>query len=247
MKSPGWLRTQSFRFPRWATWRLGRPARFKEHEMIVQGPRGHAIALTFDDGPDPRWTPRILEILERACVRATFFLVGSQILEHPELARQIAARHEVGTHLFSHRRGLTRDRAAFVHDLERALAAHEQVLGAQPRWLRFPFGDVGRVVAEDWTTRGLVACHWSVNSHDVRTACAGEVVREVLRELRGGAIVLLHDGVSRDSRLGPGHREATVAALKPILDGLAERELAAVSIRELLAHQPAADPGERRS
>lgn len=191
------------------------------------------VALTFDDGPDRRWTPAILQALSAARARATFFLIGSQILAEPELACEIAATHEVGTHLFSHRRGLPRSRAPFHTELRAALDAHQQVLQKLPVWLRFPFGDVGQMQGSDWQAYGLTACHWSLDSRDSRTADPDEILRQVIPRLRPGAIVLLHDGMGADSRLGPGHREATVAALPRLLAAIDERKLRTTTLSEL--------------
>ena len=76
--------------------------------------RSAAVALTFDDGPDPRWTPRILEALARADARATFFFLASAMQAHPQLTREAAARHEIGTHLYDHSRAPMASASAFA-------------------------------------------------------------------------------------------------------------------------------------
>ena len=149
--------------------RLAVETRLLRGGAIGHGPRGlPRVALTFDDGPDPRWTPGILDHLERAGARATFFFTGMNVAEHPELAREVASRHQVGTHLFSHHRGLTRDRRFFLDDMERAREVHERVLGRRPGALRFPFGDSGRIRAVELRRYGLVPYHWSFSTLDSR-------------------------------------------------------------------------------
>ncbi len=199
-----------------------------------QGPRDSGqVALTFDDGPDPRWTPAILEHLARAGARASFFMLGRAVEEQPELARRVAAAHQAGTHLHSHTRGLTRDRHAGLYDLDHALAVHARVLGDRPTAVRFPYGHAGRIQPADLRARGLTAYHWTFSSHDSRAAAPARIVDRVLGLVGPGDIILMHDGFGSGSRLGPGHRDHTVSALPQILSGLAERGLRAVTLDEL--------------
>ncbi len=216
--------------------RLAVETRLLRGGAIGHGPRGlPRVALTFDDGPDPRWTPGILDHLERAGARATFFFTGMNVAEHPELAREVASRHQVGTHLFSHHRGLTRDRRFFLDDMERAREVHERVLGRRPGALRFPFGDSGRIRAVELRRYGLVPYHWSFSTLDSRAETPVRIVERFSSLVGPGDIVLLHDGRSPGSSLGPGHRRNTVAALPEILDVLARRGLKAVTLDELFS------------
>jgi peptidoglycan/xylan/chitin deacetylase (PgdA/CDA1 family) len=211
--------------------RLAVETRWLRGGAVGHGPRDVPhVALTFDDGPDPRWTPGILATLARHGARATFFCLGQALVDHPALAREVAAAHQVGTHLFTHTRGLTRDRSAFAAELERALAAHADVLGRRPEALRFPYGDSGVIRAAD--LRGLTAYHWSVSSLDSRAESPEAIVARLGR-VGPGDIVLLHDGRGPGSTLGPGHREHTVAALDGVLRLLAARGLRAVTLDEM--------------
>jgi peptidoglycan/xylan/chitin deacetylase (PgdA/CDA1 family) len=201
---------------------------------VSEGPRGCAgVALTFDDGPDPAATPDILDALERARARATFFLLGSAIEREPELARRVAERHEVGTHLYSHSRAACRTLEGFDEELARALTVHERVLGARPASLRFPYGDRGVVRYADVRRRGLVPYHWSFSSEDSSAASPDAIVRHVVPRLYPGAIVLLHDGRGPTSTKGDGTRAHTVAALPRLLEALRERGLRAVTLSEM--------------
>ena len=192
-----------------------------------------AVALTFDDGPDPRWTPRILEALESAGARATFFCLATALEAHPALAREVAVRHEVGTHLYDHSRAPMGSAETFAAEVARSLAVHERVLGHRPTALRFPHGHAGKVRAAQLARLGLRAYHWTFSSEDSSASEGAPVLARVRLRLAPGCIVLLHDGRGAGSTLGPGHREATVAALPGILAAIAERGLDAVTLAEL--------------
>lgn len=193
------------------------------------------VALTFDDGPDPDVTPAILDALDRNRARATFFFLAPRIADHPGLARQVAERHEVGTHLFSHDRRLMRSKSGFEGELRRAVEIHERVLGERPKSLRFPFGAPGRIRNADVAAHGLTAYHWSFSSEDSSAESANRIVRHVVPRLHPGAIVLFHDGRGPGSRKGTGSRRPTVEALPEVLAALADRGLSAVTVSELFA------------
>lgn len=198
-------------------------------------PRSGAVALTFDDGPDPRWTPRILEALARADARATFFFLATAMQAHPELTREVAARHEIGTHLYDHSRAPMASPEAFAAEVARVMPVHLEILGERPTRLRFPHGHAGRIGAAELRAHGLTAYHWTFSSEDSRASEGGPVAERVRLRLAPGSIVLLHDGRGPGSTQGPGHREATVAAMPAILEAIAARGLAAVTLGELEA------------
>lgn len=202
---------------------------------VSRGPASaRRVALTFDDGPDPRWTPAILDILAAHGARATFFQVGRGQVEQADLARRVAAEgHQVGTHLFAHARPAGRSRRVQLDELDQALAVYGDVLGGRPTALRFPYGQVGRLEPADWRGRGLVAYHWTFSSHDSRALSPKAIIDRVVALAGPGDIVLLHDGYGAGSSLGPGHRDHTVAALPAILRVLAEKGLAPVTLDEL--------------
>lgn len=214
--------------------RLALGSRFRAG-ALAHGPRDRKrVALTFDDGPDPRWTPAIVEALGRAGARATFFLLGEALERHPEVARVVAAQHEVGTHSYSHGRHLASNGQAMLDDLDRALRAHDEVLGERPVPMRFPFGRAGVVRASEVRRKGLVPYHWTFSSLDSRRP-AERIIARFAALVAPGDIVLLHDGIGPGSRLGPGHRDHTVVALPTLLEILAERGLEAVTLAELFA------------
>src|SRR5262249_55781480 len=104
-------------------------------DAVVHGPRGaRGVALTFDDGPDPIWTPRVLEALDAAKAKATFFLIGRKAEAHPELVRAISARgHAIGLHSYEHDRLVAlRSRKRVRADLERGIRVLEAITGERP-------------------------------------------------------------------------------------------------------------------
>ena len=204
---------------------------------ITQGPMGEKVALTFDDGPDARFTPRLLDILDKHAARATFFVLGQRVGEFPDLAREIAARgHELAVHLYSHDRAVAKDDARFKAELTRTRDVVKTTTGADPRFLRFPFAYLGRQkprrILEEF---GLHTVHWSFSSEDSSRDAAG-ILRRVRDALFPGAIVLLHDGVGGHSRRARDRR-ATIAALPGILEVCRKRGLAPVGLSELLTEQ----------
>lgn len=179
--------------------------------------RDDAIALTFDDGPSPETTPRILDALKARGVRATFFVLGGAAKTHPEIVTRIREEgHGVGLHGFHHR-ALTlapwrATRREIRQSAEAVRAACPQA--PPPVWFRPPHGF--KNLALPWLARHsqcrLVT--WTVNPRDYRPQTPAQLARATLAGLRPGAIVLLHDGP--DSAL-------TAEALPDILAGLAER------------------------
>lgn len=160
------------------------------------------IALTFDDGPDPHWTPRLLDVLARAGAHGTFFPIAPRAAAHPDLvARMIAEGHAVGLHCDAHERHSRRCADWLRADTHRALERLGDV-GVTPRLWRTPWGDVapwtGAVAAE----HGLRVVGWSVDTHDWRGDDAGTMLSATANTLHPGAIVLAHDGI------GPGARRA---------------------------------------
>jgi peptidoglycan/xylan/chitin deacetylase (PgdA/CDA1 family) len=152
--------------------------------------RPAAVALTFDDGPDPDSTPAVLDALDAAAARATFFVVVEQLRAHPELAREAVERgHEVGLH------GLTHEPFETVGEEEIAtgLAEVERLCGARPRVCRPPYGRFTPATWEAARGAGLEPVYWSAWGEDWEPLAPERIAELVIRDLEPGAIVLLHD------------------------------------------------------
>jgi peptidoglycan/xylan/chitin deacetylase (PgdA/CDA1 family) len=197
-----------------------------------------AVALTFDDGPHPAWTPPILDALDRAGARATFFVVGKCAAQHPELVRETRRRgHEIGTHLYSHDRKTAFDDRLFADEVRRSKGELEAIVGDKIRWLRFPYGERGRQDPKKVKAdHGLDTVHWTYSSHDGKLSDPEDVVSRVRAGLRPGVIVLLHDALVDENSVRPPYvaaRDVTVAALPRLGALLRERGLSAVTLTEL--------------
>jgi peptidoglycan/xylan/chitin deacetylase (PgdA/CDA1 family) len=200
-------------------------------DAVVRGPRGaRGVVLTFDDGPHPKWTPRILEALDARNAKATFFVIGRKAEEHPDLIRAILDRgHGVGLHSYSHDRlfalrGERRVRA----DLERGIAALETLTGRRPVLFRPPIGHTNPIISRVIDDLDLTTIGWTIGGRDgVPSARVEDVVARVRRDLRDGAIVLLHDAPERGDR-----EPAAVRALPLILNALHAERLPVVPLSQ---------------
>jgi peptidoglycan/xylan/chitin deacetylase (PgdA/CDA1 family) len=161
---------------------------------------GHCY-LTFDDGPHPDWTPRVLDVLARADVRATFFVIGRLAQQSPALLREIrAAGHVIGNHGYSHRHPWTLTRARARSEVRAALDTIAQVLGERPQWFRPPHGRLGAYLVEAAREEGQRVALWSVSAVDWGPLATRERIQARLGALRAGDIVLMHDGPLRHNR-----------------------------------------------
>jgi peptidoglycan/xylan/chitin deacetylase (PgdA/CDA1 family) len=198
-------------------------------DAVVRGPKGaRGVALTFDDGPHPTWTPRILATLAEHGARATFFVVGRKAEEHPDVIRAILdAGHAVGMHSYAHDRLFSlRSERRVRDDLQQAMAVLERLTGASPTLFRPPIGHTNPIVARVVDELDLVVVGWSISGHDgVASARPAEVVARVRRDLRDGAIIALHDAPERGDR-----EPAAVKALPAILDAIAAERLDVVPL-----------------
>jgi peptidoglycan/xylan/chitin deacetylase (PgdA/CDA1 family) len=180
------------------------------------------VALTFDDGPHPEATPRLLRLLDGAGIRATFFLLGEMVRAHPEIGRAIRdAGHEIGVHGDEHRLLLHRGPAATAADLTRATATITAVTRVTPRWWRPPYGVASTASLVAARGLGLTPVLWTCWGRDwTASATPDSVHRAVLRGLSGGGTILLHDS---DHFAAVRSWEATLGALPAILTTVQSR------------------------
>lgn len=154
---------------------------------------GGTAHLTFDDGPDPDATPEVLDALEAAGVKATFFLVGEQVMAHRELGRSVVERgHEVALHGHEHR---SHDEmgGGVKDDLARGLGTLEAGTGTRPRLCRPPYGRFSAASHAACEALGLRPVYWSAWGGDWEAVPAELIADLVIRDLEPGAVVVLHD------------------------------------------------------
>jgi peptidoglycan/xylan/chitin deacetylase (PgdA/CDA1 family) len=198
---------------------------------IRRGPRTvPAVALTFDDGPDPSSTPRIVDLLAAREVAGTFFLVGARAARAPGVARDVAAAgHEVASHGWSHvslwRCGPRRTEA----EVARAREVLADLTGRAPRFFRPPWGMVNAALFGALRRHGQRCVLWSVQPEGLRARSGARQSAHVLRRAHPGAIVDLHDA---DGVAGAGRRLAD--ALPPMIDGLRDAGYRLVTLADLL-------------
>jgi peptidoglycan-N-acetylglucosamine deacetylase len=205
---------------------LERWRRFPGRERLE--PSEGRFALTFDDGPDPDSTPLVLDALDAVGARATFFLVGEQLLVHHELGGEVTRRgHSVALHGFHHEEHDRLPRAEIRDDLLRGLDAIEAATGSRPGLFRPPYGRAVEGTREACEELGLELVYWSSWGMDWEPIPAERIADLVLRDLAGGSMVLLHDSpryAYRDSA------RATAEALPSILAAASERGLSATTL-----------------
>jgi peptidoglycan/xylan/chitin deacetylase (PgdA/CDA1 family) len=200
---------------------------------VWRAPRaaGRRIALTFDDGPDPTFTPKVVELLAARGVRATFFLVGERATRAPDVVRGIAAAgHEIASHGWSHRSLWLCGPSRTDDEVGRARAALADVTGAAPALFRPPWGMVNAAMFGALRRHAQRCVFWSVQPEGLRPVAAAAQVGHVLRRAHAGAIVDLHDAEGT-----PGAPARLCAALPGMLDGLAEAGYGFGTVSELLA------------
>jgi peptidoglycan/xylan/chitin deacetylase (PgdA/CDA1 family) len=208
--------------------------------VVSRGPAGSArVALTFDDGPHPVTTRRVLETLAPTRHRATFFVLGEKARRHPDVVREIhASGHTLALHGDSHDwLHSFRWSSSVRADILRAAAAVEAVTGARPRFFRPPLGHTSFTTVRGARLAGVTLIAWSSRGYDgLRGRSPEAVVERVGRTLIDGAIVMLHDAAEHDD-----FEPASVRALPRLVALLEERGLTSVGLDALLgdlAHPP---------
>ena len=196
-------------------------------KLGIQRTVSGGVALTFDDGPHPEGTPAMLEVLDEADVKATFFLVGEQVERRPALAAEIARRgHLVALHGFRHRPQPLIGTAAVEDDLARGAAAIESATGAQPSLHRPPYGLYSPAGLAAVRRNGWQPLLWSKWGKDWRRLTTPQrIAARATRELRPGDVILLHDA---DFYSSHGSHERTAEALKLIVRELKLQKIGTV-------------------
>ncbi|KOG42664.1 polysaccharide deacetylase family protein [Streptomyces resistomycificus] len=190
----------------------GRPLVRREPFLRVSG-RGRFMVLTFDDGPDPRYTPDILDTLAEYDVRAMFFVCGEMAADHQDLlARMADEGHVVGNHTWSHPLLTRLSRARIRSEMERTCDVIEHAYGERPLWFRAPYGAWNRAAFQLGAELGMEPLAWTVDTLDWTTPGTRTIVGRVENGAAPGVVVLSHDA--------GGDRTQSVRALRDYLPRL---------------------------
>lgn len=189
------------------------------------------LALTFDDGPHPELTPRLLDILRQKGVRATFFVIGRNVEAYPEIARRIVSEgHEIANHSWSHPALTSVGAARLREEIEKNSAAVERVTGRRPANMRPPYGAINPRVREFLTKdQNLDVILWSVDPLDWKRPGASVVAQRLIEGATPGGILLAHD-------IHPG----TIEAMPETIAQLKAKGYGFVTVSQLLALQDSA-------
>lgn len=193
------------------------------------------IALTFDDGPDPEYTPEILDILKKNQAKATFFLIGQHMEEYPEIVkREVEEGHEIENHTFSHIVLQQMTNESFMNDINRADQLIQKYQPSSVKMFRPPGGglNLNETVIDSLRKEHfeIVLWTWHQDTEDWKRPGVGRIVNTVTKNAKNGDIIILHDA--------GGDRSQTVAALKQFIPQLKARGYQFVTVKELLSTCP---------
>jgi peptidoglycan/xylan/chitin deacetylase (PgdA/CDA1 family) len=160
------------------------------------GARGsEQIALTYDDGPNDPHTLKLLEVLSKHEVRATFFMMGRYVRQRPDVARSVAlAGHVIGNHTFTHPNLIFKSAAETRRELVECRQTLQEAIGEHSNLFRPPFGGRRPMTLKIARELGMQPVMWNVSGHDWDAPPAAEIEKKIVRQIRGGDVILLHDG-----------------------------------------------------
>lgn len=207
-------------------------------------------ALTFDDGPDPAYTPRVLDILDRYGVKATFMALGHNAVKHASLLGEVMdAGHEIGGHGWRHLNLAETSPTDTMKEVEQGIHAVEDVVGRKIRVFRPPYGRFSEDAMKLLGHAGKDLVVWSVSRGDLAWTDPRRIATHVVRSLQAGGIVDLHDGLGRGTFFPEAEfverlrrrRETELESLPQMIEGIGEKGLRLETVSELLAAGAAVD------
>lgn len=215
----------------WATPKIALPRDIAARDFVTvtKAPIAQKyVAMTFDDGPHPTLTPALLDMLKKRRIRATFYLIGRNVVRYPDIVRRMVAEgHEIGNHTWSHPALSSLGKTSVLDQLDRTSEAIYKVVRRAPVTMRPPYGALsGNQRKMIHAEREMPTILWSVDPEDWRRPGASEVANRIVGRSHSGAIILSHDI----------HR-GTVQAMPTALDGLSARGYKFATVSMILGHQ----------
>jgi peptidoglycan/xylan/chitin deacetylase (PgdA/CDA1 family) len=195
------------------------------YDKLIRGdPARRTVALTFDDGPHPDYTPQLLALLKQHNIKATFFVVGEMAEKYPDLIKaEVADGHAIGNHTYHHV-DLTRiPNVDVVTEIQACGDVLKRITGQEPHLFRPPGGDYDRKVAEAAEALGYTMVLWTDDPGDYARPGDATIETRTLRAVKPGGIILLHDGVQQ-----------TIDVLPRIIDLIEGKGLRFVTVDEML-------------
>jgi len=193
--------------------------------FLMRGARNtKRVALTFDDGPSPGVTPRVLETLRKYKIHATFFMIGQRVVESPGLAKEVRdAGHELANHTFTHPTLGSMSAERVTNEIHQCQDAIEKHVGVKPSWFRPPYGSFRSSQGPIARMERLSIVIWSVDPRDWSRPGAQAIQQRILGNTAGGDIILCHDLHSQTADAAPG-----------IVEGLLERGFQPCTLSDLI-------------
>ncbi len=199
------------------------------------------VALTFDDGPSDIWTPKILDELKNAGVKATFFMIGEHAEKYPQVARRVAQEgHEIGNHTYRHQVLLDYTKEELKNEIKKAEQAIKNTTGVTTKYFRPPKAWLSKREKKKIKEMGYEIILWSLNSKDWVNFDDKHMINYILKNIRPGDIILFHDSGGFFAVEG-GNRYETVLAITRVIEKLEEKGYKFVTVSELLSHAGAKD------
>ena len=187
------------------------------------------IALTFDDGPDPYYTGRVLDFLKEQQIKATFFLIGVHVEKYPEVAARIAKEgHDIGNHSWGHKKFTWLPASEIQRELEKTGSLIESIAGYQPKIFRPPYGTMNKKTLERVNAAGYNVVNWSVDTKDWNGTTVSKMMYHVKMQLKPGGIVLMHSSGKKQAM------ENMLASLPEIVQLAKEKGYEFATVPEVL-------------
>ena len=195
---------------------------------IISSGEPAGVYLTFDDGPDPIYTPKLLDLLAEHSCPASFFVVGCHSAEHTDIVKRINDEgHSIGCHGYNHRSTLWAGRSWILADLSRSVRTISGIIGYNPQMYRSAYGRFGPSTLSAAGALRMRIVLWSLSSGDYRSVSPERIVRNIVRRVKPGDIILLHDrGINVENML---------TALPVVLEELSKKCLTPLALKNLPA------------